>query len=1365
MKRILFFSCLLVVNLVFAQRADYQIYWQSGAILLPENAPQIIASPEVSADEIVDGKIYRILQFQQIPDIKMQRALAADGVELLEYLPERAYQVSLPFNGRLTYLQKYNLRSIARTEAKWKINLALAPLLKEEWAHHGEQEEIMVQFVKNIDFAKAKNILPTFGASLTNTFPSRNYAFIKIDVKNITRLASHHLVAHLDVLPPPATQEDNESRSLHETNQLDNEFSKDLRINGEGVIVQIRDDGKIGPHIDLKGRYTNITSNTIGTTNHGDQVTGVAGGAGNINSKIKGTATGAHYFITDYVQNFLDTTIGLHRFRKMMITNTSYSDGCNRYTNTSQTIDIQLNKYPKLMHVFSAGNNNGANCNYGAGTQWANITGGHKQGKNCIAAANLDDNMVIVSTSSRGPAHDGRLKPDIAAHGSNVNCATEGNVYTQNTGTSFSAPATAGVLALMYQTFRMENQNQEPDGALMKAVLLNTATEAGAIGPDYIFGWGIVNAQRAVEVIQNQQYQKDTLTQNEEKVITLKMPDNVKMAKIMVLWSDPEATPNTSKALVNDLDMIIVKPDSTTALPYKLNPAPAAVLANTPVGFGRDSLNNMEQIVLDNPMAGATYQIKVKGYNVSLGAQPFYITYDYYYDILKPIELKKEGFFQSELIPLRWITTGKENTTVKIDITTDGATWNPISAAVGINQTHIFTTLPKINTDKAQYRFTVNGKEYFTGKFSITETPGTPLADKICPDSMTFTMTNASLPTELLYLGEKYMEPIAKSNNGKFRLATPKDFFRRDDNWFTTRFVFDTTDMVGRRRNAVPITAALKNCPLDNDMQISSITRPIGNYSSQCTNSVTDSVEIMIKNNGSDSVSTATFYYQYGQRPIEKQDVDVHLATGKSKSITFLPKLVINGVGSENLKVWLQLPDGDQFIYNDTLTKQIKYNLVNVSDIVLKTPIFENFNTHKTNYPNGWGTSFTQNDNITWDTVNTIGSSGVRTRVMAIRLLDATSGYADELYSVPMKVDSSLTAPYLLFDVAYGFANPNTSDRLRIYTYDNDCNRSNGVLLKDLGGASLSTNTQAALWMPTAASHWATEVIDLSAYKGKTIVLGFNALSRKNSVLYLDNVRIENYTPKSAKAEINVTNKVLCQGDELIFQAKNRDATYRYNWTFTGGFPAVAIGPGPHTITYNSSGSAYAAQLNTTSPLNTDVAVTTPIIVSKNAVAKFSTTLLGLTVTTINTSTDATSYLWEFGNGNSSTDAAPTYTYPTAGSYTITLTATSKCNSAKSTRKVTVSPIAVNDIFDSLQASVQPNPNDGNFDLLIDNQRAMTTNIRLVDVLGRVVWSSQKYLDAGKQRIPFTQLNVSKGLYFVELSTDDAQGIIKFSVE
>jgi len=236
----------------------------------------------------------------------------------------------------------------------------------------------------------------------------------------------------------------------------------------------------------------------------------------------------------------------------------------------------------------------------------------------------------------------------------------------------------------------------------------------------------------------------------------------------------------------------------------------------------------------------------------------------------------------------------------------------------------------------------------------------------------------------------------------------------------------------------------------------------------------------------------------------------------------------------------------------------------------------------------------------------------------------------------------------------------------------------------------------------------------------------------------------------------------ICEGQSIQFTNTSLNAT-SYQWTFTGGTPSSSTQTNP-LVTY-ATGGTYNVQLVATGPGGSNT-ITQQVTVNYLPVANFSSadTLIALPnalALFANSSTNATSYLWNFGDGHTSTDLNPWNIYTAAGDYTVTLIAYStQCPNdtlvLQNYMHVDLGTgISEND--NELNVSVQPNPFNGNTTLYFSQNTEQKISISLTDMLGKEILIANSVYSSGKHSLVINtnELQLSKGVYTLRLSTEN----------
>jgi chitodextrinase len=394
------------------------------------------------------------------------------------------------------------------------------------------------------------------------------------------------------------------------TNHLNSGGSLGLSLMGQGMTAHVWDGGLARTtHQEYDGaggsnRFS-IGDGTTAKHYHSAHVTGTIMASG-VDANAKGMAPHAKAIGYDWNSDKAEATAAAAN--GMLVSNHSYG-----YATRNQQGQVQLPQHyfggyieetrawdeilfnaPNFLMVVAAGNDgqdNSANTNPTGGAGFDKLTG-HSVSKNNLVVANAQDaniaangsliSVIIAPSSSEGPTDDMRIKPDITGNGSGVYSTYESSdtAYNSITGTSMASPNVAGSLLLLQQHHKNLNSGSFMKAATLKGLALHTADDAGASGPDAVFGWGLLHTKKAAEAITNKGNQSKieelTLTSGQTYTITVDS-DGTNPLLTSISWTDRAGTANTTvnsttPVLVNDLDVRVSK-SGTTYLPYELTGA------------------------------------------------------------------------------------------------------------------------------------------------------------------------------------------------------------------------------------------------------------------------------------------------------------------------------------------------------------------------------------------------------------------------------------------------------------------------------------------------------------------------------------------------------------------------------------------------------------------------------------------------------------------------------------------------------------------------------------------------------------------------------------------------------------------------
>mgnify|MGYP000258707258 CR=1 FL=1 len=411
-------------------------------------------------------------------------------------------------------------------------------------------------------------------------------------------------------------------------------------LTGKDVKVQLIDSGKVlESHQEfLQGEQSRIINLSSGSySDHSTHVAGTIGAAG-VKNSAKGMASQTTIYAesyNDYEWNYKQVEAGFES-NFLRLSNHSYGyisiDPAilAYYDTAARGFDNIIYENKKLLVVQAAGNEADDILDL-YGISYGIITGVGNAKNVLTIGATTDDARAqpkqdgTANFSSVGPVRDGRIKPDLVANGTSLYSSTDfsNSSYASYTGTSMSAPVTTGILALLIEQYKKTVGSQGLRADSAKALLINTATDLGTLGPDYKQGYGMINAQKAVDTLKSintteNKFILNALSHNDTHNFDLHLEETAQV-NLTLSWLDPGANIMIQNdTLTNDLDLVITDANGVDYHPFSLdknNPGASAVTTNA------NRIDNTEHISVT--LDAGDYLVKVKGYEVISDTQEY----------------------------------------------------------------------------------------------------------------------------------------------------------------------------------------------------------------------------------------------------------------------------------------------------------------------------------------------------------------------------------------------------------------------------------------------------------------------------------------------------------------------------------------------------------------------------------------------------------------------------------------------------------------------------------------------------------------------------------------------------------------------
>ncbi len=879
---------------------------------------------------------YLIIQPSQNEWNKVQ----SEEVQVLSYLGDGIYWVKTK-SANTTRLKQLSPIVTGYLQSESKIS--------EECLQLSGTVPVTILYANTISFQQLNSLLAASGISTTlqNTgYPGQCSA--ELNAKQIRAIAELPVILHIEKSYPQKNKLLYEAGTILGVSQVQENLPYGYNLKGQGMRVGIWDDGPVGVHIDLPNQRNIVVdkerSNPVYLA-HSTEVGSCIGGSGNIYALQKGIAPLASMYYWDYLNNIVKEVEEAKKMYDISISNHSYNFAATNcfqsglYIADAANLDAVVAENPTLLPIVAVGNS----ASICASTDtFRSVDIGFQGCKNAITVGWLFGNEKIVGNSGRGPTEDGRLKPELVAKGFGVGVAAPNNSLVTVYGSSYAAPQVAGLAALMQQQYKKQF-GTTPNGALMKAILCNTARDMGNPGPDYTFGFGKPDAYKAIYSVEQSLFVEGNVEPGAFQSYGITVPQGTAKLSVTLNWTDKAGNPIAEKTIVQNLDLKVVTPAGDTVLPWKLNPESFKNNAFR----GIDNINTIEQVTINNPVAGS-YQLVVKGTQLPFGQQAYAVAY-----LAQPrkIELAypngSEVLDAGAVLDIRWFTNGIDSLG-RIDFSdNNGVTWQTLVNNIQLRTQKYTTSVPAVSSNQCLVRIVYGGNQTVSASaFTIGNQIFYPnILHAVCDKSVRITWPSVSGASgyKVYLFADTAWVNVGQTTGTAYTISNLKN----GQQYFYALSTIKN-GVEGNRSLAngfIPTPTAA--CASVNDVGVYTLLSPKGGRkltSSALT--ANERLSFIIKNYGTATQTAVGVSYTINNGPVRSATLTETMTGSDTAILQFAIPENLSAEGNYTVKAWSQLV-ADENRGNDTLVYVIRH----LPNPVVTLPFnesFEQVNEHLT---------------------------------------------------------------------------------------------------------------------------------------------------------------------------------------------------------------------------------------------------------------------------------------------------------------------------------------------------------------------------------------------------------------------------------